>query len=164
MRALSFAAATLAASLASTSATAMDLVSFPIDTTEGLVAVPNGTLDTDADGNTSLKIVATEAMTVPLAVVRDVVDPDQPISYSARLKSEGLEGNAYLELWVGIAGMGEFFSRGLNDPITGTSDWVGRAVPFKLEPQHDPELYRLNLVITGPGTVWIDDLKIATAP
>src|SRR2546426_12812734 len=56
----------------------------------------------------------------------EVSDPDVEqcvITYRARLKSEGLKEPAYLEMWCRVPGRGEFFSRGLDSPITGSNDW-----------------------------------------
>jgi hypothetical protein len=40
------------------------------------------------------------------------------------LQSENLDGKAFVEMWVRIPGKGEFFSRELDRPITGTMSWM----------------------------------------
>jgi len=47
-----------------------------------------------------------------------------PDYYGASLQSQNLDGKAFVEVWVRIPGKGEFFSRGLNRPITGTMSWM----------------------------------------
>ncbi len=42
------------------------------------------------------------------------------------MQSENLDGKAFVEMWVRIPGKGEFFSRGLDRPITGTMSWMTR--------------------------------------
>jgi predicted Ser/Thr protein kinase len=80
--------------------------------------------------------------------------------YQADLKSENLEGRAYLEMWCRIPGRGEFFSRGLNHTLSGTSDWVSSQTPFLLPPDETVEFVRLNLVVEGTGRVWIRNVKL----
>jgi len=46
------------------------------------------------------------------------------ITYRARIKTEGLEGRAYLEMWCRLPGRGEFFSKGFQQAVSGTT---GRA-------------------------------------
>ena len=36
----------------------------------------------------------------------------------------------YLEMWCRLPGRGEFFSRGVNQPLTGTTEWASFQVPF----------------------------------
>jgi hypothetical protein len=64
-------------------------------------------------------------------------------------------------MWCAFPGAGEFFSRALHAPLTGTTEWTTQETPFFLKKGEVPNLVRLNLVITGAGTVWIDDLTLA---
>ena len=86
------------------------------------------------------------------------------IFYSAKLRSEGLEGKAFLEMWCNIPGQGEFFSRVLDQPVSGTTEWTTVQTPFRLEAGQMPGNVKLNIVIEGSGTVWIDDIKLFSAP
>jgi hypothetical protein len=38
------------------------------------------------------------------------------------------------------------------------------ATPFFLEAGQKPDLIRLNLVVNGTGTVWIDDIRLLRQP
>jgi hypothetical protein len=60
--------------------------------------------------------------------------------------------------------MGEFFSRGLHSPLSGSVDWTTQEIPFLLQPGQKPELIKLNLVVNGTGTVWIDDIHLLKGP
>jgi len=80
--------------------------------------------------------------------------------YSAKLRTEQLEGRAYLEMWCEFPGKGEFFSRGIEQPVTGTTEWTAVQTPFRLEAGQRPANVKLNLVIEGAGTVWIDDIQL----
>jgi hypothetical protein len=68
-------------------------------------------------------------------------------------------------MWCRFPGSGEFFSRALDSPISGSTEWVSQETPFFLEQNQKPDLVKLNLVIDGTGTVWVDEVKLArTAP
>ncbi len=84
--------------------------------------------------------------------------------YRAQLKSEGLTGRAYLEMRCQFPGRGEFFSRGLNDPITGSTDWTARETPFLLRPGEKPEVVKLNLVVEGRGKIGLRGVQLLRAP
>ena len=86
------------------------------------------------------------------------------VSYRAKLKTEGLVGRAYLEMWCQIPGMGESFSRGLGNTISGSSDWATCQTPFFLKAGEKPDLIRLNLVVEGAGKVFVKDIELTTSP
>lgn len=117
------------------------------------VTADSGALRVDATGPVTLALAE-----VPLASAEGVL-----LTYGAKLRSQDLKGQAFLEMWCVVPGRGEFFSRGVDQAITGTTEWVSRQVPFVLEPGQRASLAKLNLVVTGPGTVWIDDLSLAQA-
>ena len=97
----------------------------------------------------------------------EVPDPgvDQcMLIYRAKLKTEGLEGQAYLEMWCRFPGKGEFFSRGLENPVTGSNNWASYETPFFLKKGEKPDLLKLNLVVKGTGKVWIKDVEVLKAP
>jgi hypothetical protein len=86
------------------------------------------------------------------------------VLYRAKLKSEGLVGHAYLEMWCQIPDLGESFSRGLGNTISGSSDWATCQTPFFLKAGERPDLIRLNLVIEGRGKVLIKDIELTASP
>ncbi len=67
-------------------------------------------------------------------------------------------------MWCVFKDKGEYFSRALHDPFTGTTDWKLQQTPFFLEKGQNPDNIKLNLVINGQGTVWIDNIKLLKAP
>jgi hypothetical protein len=89
---------------------------------------------------------------------------DCTVGYVAMLKSEDLVGRAYLEMWCRFPSRGEFFSRGLGNPISGPCDWTTCHTPFFLKAGEEPDLIRLNLVVEGHGTVFIKDAELTTVP
>lgn len=119
---------------------------------------------TSSDGKGSIRVDATEPMIVPLFEVTDVNIENAILIYQASLQSQKLNGKAFLEMWVRLPGKGEYFSRGLDRPITGTTSWMTIATPFFLQLGQKPDLIRLNLVVQGKGRVWIDDIHLMRAP
>ena len=97
----------------------------------------------------------------------EVPDPDVEqcvVTYRAQLKSEGLKEPAYLEMWCRIPGRGEFFSRGLDNPLTGSNDWASYEIPFFLKKSEKPDLIKLNIVTKGPGKIWVKDIRLLKGP
>ncbi len=86
------------------------------------------------------------------------------VSYRAKLKSEGLSGRAFLEMWCRFPGRGEFFSKGIHNAVSGTHDWASCETPFYLKKGEKPDLIKLNLAIEGRGNVWIKDLELLATP
>lgn len=117
-----------------------------------------------SDGNGSLKIDATQPVTVRLYEVRDIDIENARLIFRAHLKTSNLSGQAYLEMWCVFPGLGEYFSRGLHAPLTGSVDWTTQEIPFFLQKGQKPELIKLNVVVNGQGTVWIDDIDLMKGP
>ncbi|KJR41274.1 hypothetical protein MCHI_002827 [Candidatus Magnetoovum chiemensis] len=107
-----------------------------------------------------MKITTQSPATIRLFETGDIDVEKAVIFYSARVKSENLNGQAYLEMWCHFPGIGDFFSRNLDSPISGTSEWVSMETPFYLNKGENPDNVKLNIVINGKGTVWIDDIKL----
>ncbi len=105
-----------------------------------------------------------EAQTIRLFEVAEPGVEDCVLMYRARIKTEGLKGQAYLEMWCRFPGKGEFFSRGLQNPVTGSNDWASYETPFFLKKGEKPDLLKLNLVVKGTGKVSVKDVELLTAP
>jgi hypothetical protein len=127
-----------------------------------------------ADHTISKDVAVTEGKTWMMdskkaQVVRlfEVPDPgvDQcVVIYRAKLKTEDLAEPAYLEMWCRISGRGEFFSRGLDNTVTGSNDWASYEIPFILKKGEKPDLIKLNLVFKGSGKVWVKDVQLLKGP
>ena len=59
-------------------------------------------------------------------------------------------------------GKGEFFSRGLQSPLTGTTEWTAAETPFFLKKGEKPDLIRIGVVVEGTGRVGIRDVEVRT--
>jgi hypothetical protein len=143
-----------------------ELKSFPLDNTEGIIEQDEVTIDKQisSDGNGSLRIEATEPTTIRLFETGEIDIEDARLIYQARLRTEDIEGQVYLEMWCHFAGIGNAFSRGLARPLTGTTEWTTEEIPFFLKKGENPDNVKLNLVIDGRGTVWIDDIRLLKGP
>ena len=135
----------------------------PISDLSGVLTRSGVELDAEisSDGNGSVKISAESPTTVRLFEVSDIDVDDTRLVYRARLRTEEVQGQVYLEMWCRFPGKGEFFSRALHSPISGSTEWVSQETPFFLEKGQKPDLVKLNVVIDGSGTVWVDEVVLA---
>ncbi len=124
------------------------------------------TIQTDSEikteGRSSVRVTTKYPTTVCLGEVLGLDVENARLLYTAKVKSD-LEGVAFLEMWVHVGG-GQYFSRGMNNPIKGKSDWMSIQTPFMFQKGQNPDLVILNLVINGKGTVWVDDVVLSKAP
>lgn len=121
------------------------------------------TIQTDkkvkVEGKASIKITTQWPTTICLAQVTGLDVENATLVYKAKVKSD-LDGTAFLEMWVDVAG-GQYFSRGMNDAVGQKTNWKTIQTPFMFQKGQKPERVTLNLVINGKGTVWIDDVVLS---
>jgi len=124
------------------------------------------TIQTDtqvkAEGKGSIKITTLWATTLCLGEVTGLNVENAKLLYKAKVKSD-LDGSAFLEMWADVGGA-QYFSRGMNDTVTGKTDWKTIQTPFLFQKGQRPDKVTLNLVINGKGTVWIDDIVLSKEP
>ncbi len=82
--------------------------------------------------------------------------------FQAKLRSQALDGTAYLEMWCQFADGSRYFARGVDSTVSGSTDWTQVQTVFRLEPGRLPIRVTLNLVVNGTGTVWIDEARLRT--
>ncbi len=145
--------------------TVTELRHLPIDGIEGVLTTSGVAFDetVSSDGNGALRLEATQLTSFRLFEVDGVNVDNAVLTYRAKLRAENVQGQAYLEMWVRVVGMGEAFSRGLHAPLSGTIEWTSQEIPFFLEAGQTADLVKLNVVIAGTGTVWIDDIHLLSA-
>jgi hypothetical protein len=143
-----------------------ELARFPADGLDGVVAPYGVEFDRDisSDGKGSLKVKAELPGFVQLYKVGDLDIENAVLVYKAELRAENLEGQAFLEMWVGFPGKGEFFSRGLHKTVSGTTGWKDAEAVFNLNKGDNPDRVGLYLSIQGKGTVWIDNIRLVKRP
>jgi hypothetical protein len=160
------AATAILAAGCSTQKTVRELAHFSLDGTDGVIAQSDVSLDplVSADGKGSLQVKAGLPTVVRLFEVAGVDYDLKRLSYQARLRTADVDGPVYLEMWCRFPGQGEYFSRALYAPLTGSNDWTSQSTDFMLEHGQRPDLVRLNLVVDGKGTAWIDDVRLLGTP
>ena len=134
------------------------------------------TRDGLAEDDGAWKIDATRARFVRLYEVQPPVE-ECLIYYRAKIKSSNLHGKAYLEMWARMPQGGEYYSKGLTTAVIGTTEWVSADIPFVLQKDERPDLFKLGLRIEPnapgdqgaapsdlPATVWIKDIEIWQSP
>jgi hypothetical protein len=144
----------------------VELKRFPLDDLEGVITRSGVALDNQisSDGGGSLRITVDEPKVIRLFETGNLDIENSRLIYRAKIRTEDIEGQVYLEMWCHFPGKGEFFSRGLENPLTGTTNWTTEEIPFFLRKGEDPDNIKLNLVINGRGTAWIDDIRLLMAP
>jgi len=145
---------------------ALELKRFPLDDMEGLITQTDVQIDKQisSDGNGSLRIEATQPTTFRLFETGDIDIENAYLIYQAKVRTENIEGRVYLEMWCHFPGRGEFFSRDFATPLSGTTEWTTEETPFSLKAGENPDNVKLNLVIDGKGTAWIDDIRLLKGP
>jgi len=138
---------------------------YPLDTMEGVITRSGVTIDKEisSDGNGSLRIFTRKPTIVRLFEIDEINIQNARLIYQARMRTN-LKGSAYLEMWCHFPGKGEYFSRDIQTPMTGISDWSVEEALFFLKKGENPDRVTLNLVINGEGTVWIDDIRLFKSP
>lgn len=144
----------------------VELKKLPVDSMEGIITQSGVEIDkaVSSDGNGSLKIIANEPTVVRLFEAGDIDVQNARLTYQAKIRTDNIDGKVYLEMWCNFPGKGEFFSRGLQTPLTGTTNWTTEETPFFLKKGENPDNIKLNLVIDGKGTAWIDDIRLMKGP
>jgi hypothetical protein len=144
----------------------VELKQFPITSMEGIITQSEVQIDNEisSDGNGSLRVTANKPAVIRLFEIGDIDVENARLIYQARVRTENVEGQVYLEMWCHFPGKGEYFSRGLQTPLTGTTEWTTEETPFFLKKGENPDNVKLNLVIKGEGTAWIDDIRLLKGP
>ena len=139
---------------------------YSCDSLDGLIRVSGIEVDEreKSEGKASLKITLTEPSVVQLFETGDLDIEGAVLVYQAKLRTEGVQGRVYLEMCCHFEGKGEFFSRGLESPLSGTNNWANVEIPFFLKAGENPDNVKLNVVGEGTGTVWVDDIRLLKRP
>jgi hypothetical protein len=123
-------------------------------------------LETDTsikvEGKASVRITTAGPATVCLERIEGLNVEDAALIFKSKVKAD-LQGEAFLEMWVQVAGK-PYFSRGLDNTLQGKSEWKELHTAFFARKGQKIEKVWLDIVITGQGTVWVDDAKLSQGP
>lgn len=142
------------------------LVRYPCDDLRDMISTDQVIFDPNVslDGKGSFRIDATGTHTYNLFEIdRPAVDSTRLI-VRAHVRTKNLTGQTFLEILCRFPTVGEFFGRGMDHPVRGTTDWQTIETSFNLRPGESPDRIRLNIVVEGRGTIWIDDVEVLQAP
>ena len=148
--------------LAAGAGLAEELAKFSLDDASAVGPKIQADAGTKVEGKASVRIETRAPTSVCLGEVSGLDVENARLVYTAKVKTE-LEGDAYLEMLVELAGV-TYFSKGLDDPVKGKTDWKPVRTPFLLQQGQKPGRITLNLVINGKGTVWVDDVVLSKEP
>jgi hypothetical protein len=116
------------------------------------------------EGNASILVETAWPTVINLAEISAPDIEAATLVYQALLRSEGLIGAAYLEMWCHFPNGSQYFSRGLDSTVTGDSGWQRVETKFFLQAGQKPSKVTLNLVVQGQGRVWVDALALSREP
>ncbi|HYA88452.1 MAG TPA: hypothetical protein VEI57_15460 [Nitrospirota bacterium] len=139
-----------------------DLKKLKLDDASAIGTTIQTDIHVKAEGKASIKITARWPTTICLGEVSGLDVENAKLLYKAKVKSD-LDGTAFLEMWAHVGG-GQYFSRGMNDAVSQKTDWKIIQTPFLFQKGQKPDKVTLNLVISGKGTVWIDDIVLSKEP
>ena len=135
----------------------------PLDDTDSLGTVIDNDDSAKTEGSHSVRIETLWPTTICLGEVTGLDIDESRLTYQAKVKSELVEGVAYLEMWCHVDGL-KYFSRGKNSVVRGSRPWQTLETPFFLQEGQKVQKVTLNVVIEGTGTIWIDAVKLVRQP
>lgn len=144
----------------------VELKRFPIDSLDGIITQSGIQIDKQisSDGHGSLRITTTEPKTVYLFEIRDIDVENAKLIYRAQVRTKDLNGQIYLEIRCHFPNKEELFSRRHLTQMIGTKEWTKQEAVYFLGKGMKPDNIKLNLIIKGTGTVWIDDVRLLKGP
>jgi hypothetical protein len=142
------------------------LRSFPLNSAEGVIGHEHVIFDEgiSADGRGSLRIEAPGPISVPLFNITSLRIDNARLVYTAEVQTERVFGQVYLEMIGYLPRQGEVITRGQERLQTGTTGWKEQRTTLDLPQDERPDSVKLNIVINGRGTAWIDDIKLLREP
>ena len=145
----------------------VELKRFSLDNLQNVITQSGVEIDKEilAEGEASLRITAKEPRIIELYDGGDIDVEAARLIYQAQLRTDSLQGKAYLEMWCHFPGSDKkYFSRALQSSFSGTTNWATVETSFLLPKGQNPDNVKLDLIIEGTGTVWMDDIRLLKAP
>ncbi len=141
-----------------------ELAAFALDQLDEIVEPADETIlmdrENSADGRGSLRVDAKRARIVRLFEVPLADLPGREIVCTMRMKSLVMRGPAFPELWASGGGRDPISVRDERGGVAHSMDWRDVSVSLVLEEGWKPDRIRVNLVMTGAGRVWVDDVRL----
>ncbi len=145
-------------------AAAEKVISVSLDDAATLATLIETDKRVKTEGDGSVRITTAWPTMIPLHEASGLSIDNSKLVYQVKVRSKDLVGKAYLEMWVRVKGQA-YFSRGMQSYVEGTTKkWTTIVAPFILQPGQVADQVMLNIIIDGKGTVWVDDLSLASDP
>lgn len=131
-------------------------------------ALPAGATLVAGEGQASVRVVnpGPGPLRATLAVFRGPALSTPFWSVRGRVRTEGVAGQGFLEMWSTFPDGRSFFSRTLSPEgplrtLEGTQRWRDFTLPFQSEPGHPaPVELTVNIFLPGAGTVEVGPLEL----
>ena len=116
------------------------LYRYPVHGMQDVVTTSGVEFDREvtADEDGALRLTANGTTTFRLYQVENIDVEDTRLVYRAKIRTKDVKGQAYLEMWCEFPGKGEYFSRALHAPLTGSNEWTTQETPFFLKAGENP--------------------------
>jgi hypothetical protein len=143
-----------------------DIEYFPADSKDRVVGADMVTVDpaVSSDGKGSLKITVEQPTTVQLYEVPEPKAENADIFYKAKLKAQDFGGDAYLQMVIHYPSGGQAEVQNYDKAIGGTTGWTAMEAKANIRKGQRPDVVRLNVILNGGGTVWVDDVHLWKVP
>ena len=140
-----------------------DIEYFPADSMDKVVDTGLVTVDPSfsSDGKGSLKITVDQPTTVRLYEVAAPGLSDAKYIYRAKVNLKDCLGDAYLQMVMHFPNGGEVNAY---QNTKGQGAWTPMETFGVAQEGQKPDWVKLNLVIQGSGSVWVDDVHLVGAP
>ena len=145
---------------------------YPLDSLNEIITQSGVQIDRkmSSDNQGSIYINASEPRTIELIELNNENLKNKRLTFKAQMRSEDLKasgdvrGISYIELAAKFPDGEELVSRGPRIPIKGTTDWRVVDTVLYIDNNDSPESLKLNLVVEGVGSVWIDSVELEAIP
>jgi hypothetical protein len=142
------------------------IAEYPLNSMDNVISSDNITFDKDisSDGRGSLRIEASNPMTAPLFNITNINISKSRLTFSARVRTQHVIGQVYLEMYCYLPGRTHLESRGQATLQSGTDNWKDQQTSLDFFNQAKPDSVKIGLTINGTGTAWIDDIILSSVP
>lgn len=143
---------------------AVDLGTFSCDSLTQVKTLVSVDKNVKAGGEGAIKVEAAQGAMVTIADQKNLaIKKDNTLWCILKVKCSGVKQRAYFEMWCDVGNGQRAFSKGLDQPLQGDTDWREIHLPMMVNGDFLVNRALVNVVVEGPGTVWVDQIKFAKA-
>lgn len=140
-----------------------DIEYFPCDSMDKVVPTDMVSFDQgfSEDGKGSLKVTVEQPATVQLFEVPAPGVENAKYIFRAKVNTKDLLGDASLQMIIRFKNGGEVNAY---QTVKGTGAWTPMEVFGIVQKGQKPDMVRLNLLVSGTGTCWVDNVHLVQQP